>query len=215
VRTGLILIGLSLAVVGAGVIAAVVIPVPSPPVTETRSASLQNFTSGSWQYDLLHTVSASTASEYLNWSASGGNMSVSLSHAVACGSSLGWCEQGAPLVTWTNNASGTWKGAGPATALYVLAFRSDIPNGSVDFSAEFGETYRTLGPALPLAPFALAVAGGGVLLGIGGLATYLGLFLPSNALAPSGHPGDPELDPRLAGPDADPAAIEEELRFRS
>jgi hypothetical protein len=207
-----VLVGLSLAVVGAGVIAAVLTPVQSPPITQTRSTSLQNYISGSWQYDALHMVATSSASEFLEWNASG-PMSVTLYPAEPCTSTLGACPQGAQLAAWTDKPGGTWKGSGPATSVYLLAFLSDTPNGSANFSAELGETYRTLGPALPPAPFALAVAGGGVLLGIGGLATYLGLFLPSNALGP-GRPGDPELDPKLAGPDADPEAIEEELRFR-
>ncbi len=206
-------IGVVVAVVGAGVIAAVTIPVDSPPITETRSASLQNFTSGSWQTNVFHVIAATSASESLVWNASG-KMSVSLSVAVSCPSPPGWCEQGKPLVNWTNHTLGSWHAKASASALYVLAFLSDSPNGSVNFSAQFGETYRTLGPALPEAPYALAVGGGGVLLGIGGIATYLGLFLPGQPFAP-GAPGDPKLDPALAGPDADPEAIDEELRFRA
>jgi hypothetical protein len=214
VRTGLILIGVSLAIVGAGVITAVTTPVPSPPVTQSRSASLVNFTSSSRQFDVFHVPAVSFAEISFDWNATG-PMSVILSHAIACDSPLGWCEQGTPLVFWTSEPLGAWKGSGPTTSLYALQFLSDSPSGNVSFNATFAETYRTLGPALPAVPYALAVAGGGVLLGIGALGTYLGLFLPPNPLRSGRRAGDPELDPALVGPDADPAAIQDELKFHS
>lgn len=203
-------VGVALAVVGAGVIAAVSVSVPSPPISRTGSFSLDDFTSASWSSSLFAAVPTSSAGLSLLWDSSG-SMSVTLAAAAKCSSPPGWCEEGSALVNWTNTSHGSWNASGPSTSLYVLEFLSTGSSGSVNFSAEFNESYRTTGPALPPVLYGLAVAGGGVLIGIGGLATYLGLFLPTNPLGPT----DPALEPTGDADGLDPAAIEEELRFRS
>jgi hypothetical protein len=210
-RTGLVAVGVALAVVGAGVIAAVSVPVSSPPISRTGSLSLDGFDSSNWSSSLFAAVPASSAGLSLLWS-SNGPMSVTLSDAEKCdNNSAGWCEVGPSLAGWTDASNGSWAATGPARSLYVLGFLSAGSGSPVNFSAQFNESYRTTGPALPTLLYGLAVAGGGVLIGIGGLVTYLGLFLPTNPLAPA----DPALEPAGDLDGLDPAAIDEELEFRS
>jgi len=62
----------------------------------------------------------------------------------------------------------------------------------VNFSAEFTEHYRSSDLSLPPIPFAVTVAGGSILAGVGGVLLYLGLFLPSGVYAPYDEPSDNE-----------------------
>ena len=71
----------------------------------------------------------------------------------------------------------------------------DPGDAGLNFTSEFVESYPAPAHHLPLVPFALVVSGGSFLVGIGGLAIYLGVFLPSNVYgAPPPEEDDPSPD---------------------
>jgi hypothetical protein len=183
-----------MAIVGAGVVVAVVMPFGSATPAKTE---------GSWQASVIsgppdkHAVSTSptgSATVTFTW-----NSSVSVEvwwyQAGPCGGNAppgSWClVAGPPLATWAANTSGHWTDSGaPASAYCVLVENSG--SAPVNFSDQFVESYVDPLHHLPLLPFGLIVGGGALLVGIGGLAIYLGAFLPSGVY--QAVPGDEFAD---------------------
>ncbi len=210
-RTGLVIVGAALTLVGAAVIGAVSFPQESGPITKSGSVWVTSLNT-TWRTYPLSAVASGTATLKLTWSSSA-PVSVSWAQAEPCGSDQ-YCVVGNPLASWTGGMNGSWTESGSSGDLYVVGLAPASNNTSVNFTAVFQETYRTSFLALAPLPFALTVAAGGVLIGIGGLATYLGLFLSGN---PYRQP-PPDLPPwdeaDLEGA-VDSEAVQEELRYRT
>ncbi len=205
-----------MAIVGAGVVGAVSMPFGA--MTDSR-------TDHTWQssvapdshkkYD-MPVAPAGTASVRFSWNSTrpaevwwfaAGPCSDPPSNASA------WCLDGSAIVNWTGSTSGHWTASGPpATGYCVLV--DDDGSVSVNFTGEFVEAVPDPGHRLPMVPLALALSGGSMLVGIGALAVYLGVFLPSGVYRPKGprpsaedspefDEGDAPLDPD--GPSEPPA----------
>jgi hypothetical protein len=185
VRTGLLAVGAAMAIVGAGVVFAVTMPLVPAPASKTDRSWDVSLTADSWQSHDLVAASAGTASVTFNWNASKA-ADVDWYAIEPCSNSTplvriagqSWCIQGQALDKWTNLSSGNWTARGPPSIGYcVLVDNSGA--APVSFTAEFQESYHASGKRLPLVPMVLVVAGGSLLAAIGGIAAYLGAFLPA------------------------------------
>jgi hypothetical protein len=204
VRTGLIAVGAAFAVVGAGVIAAMTMTVPGPTATRTGDADVNQLAAGQARTMMMSAVATGAGSVSLSWWSST-PMQVAWYAAVACKSSdgTGWCLLGGPLANWTKTPNGDWSREGSVSGLYCL-WIEDPGNVSANFSASLVESYPTLTHVLPIVPLLWTMGGGSLLVGVGGMAVYLGIFLPSGVYsvplpaprAPAGGPEGPGRDER-------------------
>lgn len=193
-RPGLVAVGAVIALVGAGVIVAIIDPGDNPTVSRASEAYGQGLTTGSWRTFLLHTTVTSHASFSLTWYASA-STSVRLYAMYACSSSGGFCPLYPAIATWPGGVNASWSASGAAGAAYELWAEPAGISSTLNFSATFTETYRVGTLSLPLMAFAMAMAGGSVLVGIGGVVLYLGLFLPAGVYQSIDPPPPEELSP--------------------
>lgn len=180
--------GVAFALVGAAVIAGIVYPGDTPTVKQSSSADVVDLPGGQWRSFLLPAVGATPATLTISWTASAA-VNVSWYAVRACNMPTGTCVVTPPLKAWVENLSGRWSATGSAGTLYELLVYSAVGhNTTVDFSGTFTEQYRTGPLTLPMLPFLLTMAGGSLLAGVGAVALYLGLFLPSGVFAPFDRP---------------------------
>jgi len=210
-RSGLVAVGAAFAVVGAAVIVGVLYPGDSPTNGRTSLADANGLSPGSWRQFVLAATASNAATVTLNWTATTGNPStlasvnVSLYTARPCPPSTVPCAVDPALYTWTGSNGGQWSASGRAASTYLLYV--DDPAGqklSDNFTATFVEQYRLGGLPLPMVPFAVTMVGGGLLAGVGAVALYLGLFLPSGVYDAPPAWDEADLDPIPREPAADP-----------
>lgn len=181
-RPGLVAVGAAFALVGAGVILAVLWTEDAPTVPRSSTVAIDNLGAGNPALFTLNAAAAAYAQITLHWIASA-NVSVNWYLTVSCQSSTGWCIESAPAATWPSGTSGSWSHSGTAISVYVLAVQ-DASTSSVNFSASFLEKYQPAPLALPLLPLGIVLTGGSLLAGTGAVVLYLGLFLPSGVYSP-------------------------------
>jgi hypothetical protein len=182
VRGGLLVAGVAIAVVGAGLMVSLFF-LPGTP-TDTRSASdsiadLGANSSRSWTIPEEVAVSGTLQ---LSWTTSG-PANVYLSKTSTCPVGTGLCPVAPPIATWYGNLSGTWSLTGPVTAAYLLTV-TNPGHTPISFSGTLTETYVVPTAAQAVPAWALILLGGLVLLGIGAIAVFLGLFLPPGVYRP-------------------------------
>lgn len=199
-------IGAAIAVVGAGVIVAIVDPGSNPQLTRTSTAFADGLGTGDSRSFVLYATATDRATFSLVWLA-GGLMSVELYNAYSCRTPP--CITYPAIVVWPGDKNGSWSATGTAASEYELVVEpAGAPNGTFNFVANFTEKYRSEALSLPLMAFAVTMAGGSVLAGIGGVLLYLGLFLPAGVYRtvertePGGAAG---ISPRAPSGDGDPA----------
>jgi len=125
-------------------------------------------------------------------------VSVELYRTVPCGSPPGVCATGAAIVRWNSTESGRWSESG-TLSFPVLFDVQDVGQVMVTLQGTVVEMYSVGG--LPAWAFLSFIAGGGVLIGIGGLAVFFGLFLRGGVYSertrerppPDEYDGDEEL----------------------
>lgn len=138
-------------------------------------------------------------------------VSVEIYRTVPCGSPPGVCATGAAIVRWNSTESGRWSETG-SLSFPVLFDVQDVGQVMVTLEGTVVEMYSVGG--LPTWAFLSFIAGGGVLIGIGALAVFFGLFLrggvyrdlgrePPYADEFDGHEG-PDDDAELEGDDEGP-----------
>jgi hypothetical protein len=187
-----------MAIVGAGVVAAVVLPFSSASPSQTERSFQTYVGPGDWSEQALPAAAAGNAHVEFTWNASHAT-EVDWYVAWPCGGGKGWCIEGGPLAQWTGRTTGTWNTSGaPASGYCVMIV--DSGSQSVNFTGQFIESYSSdPGRHLPMVPLALVISGGSMLVGMGGLALYLGAFLPSgiydqgpaDEYAPPDEPDEP------------------------
>lgn len=185
-----------MAIVGASVVVAVSMPFGSMGSSETdRTWQTLVGPDTSAKHD-LPTTPVGNAAVRFSWNSTHA-AEVYWFAAGPCAQVAGWCLEGGPLANWTGNTTGHWTGSGaPASAYCVLV--EDPTSAPVNFSGELVESYSNAPHHLPMIPLVLIVGGGALLVGIGGLAIYLGLFLPSGIYqtpAPDDEGEDSPYDP--------------------
>jgi hypothetical protein len=211
VRTGLVAIGVALAVVGAGLsLSAFFEPaaLPSSGVNPLAAPNLQpNYSTTKIVW--LQNTSAGTLE--LTWVASS-NVNVSLYAATLClymgvGTRATYCLVGPPLATWASNSSGHWNTTGQISFPFLLNLQNSGPK-AVNVTAVFDEVWASASPRVPTWIFVSELAGGVLCITLGAIAIFLGLFLRSGiysqapsedaieeeGFVPRGEPGDDELE---------------------
>ena len=189
VRTGLVAVGAAIAIVGAGSILAVVLPFDGPDEQQVSTKEADGLApQAPWSTDFT-TVSSSQALVTFTWYASG-NAEVRWWSAAPCQNSEGYCVQGGPLQSWNGSLEGRWTTSGAPSTLYCV-WVNDNDTVPLNFSGHFQESYRTSIVPLGELGMALTLTGGSMLVGIGAIAVYLGLFLPGGTFGG----GEPELGP--------------------
>jgi len=195
VRTGLVILGSVIAIIGAGLIVTLFFLSGGPTTTSHFSFDDPGLSPHTDLPEVFALSSSSHVTVGLSWSSSG-PANVSLTPAAPCTGSIGACPVGPPVFNWTLNLSG--KGSVTANATeYILLVTNPGP-GPIKFSAVVTVDYQA-GAPLPAWGWGLIAIGGLTLLVIGGIAVFLGLFLPGGVYGPPGEPPDP-----LDGPEPPP-----------
>lgn len=200
-RTWLVVLGIVIAVLGASLVLSLFVLSGGGSTTTRVSPSVPSLASQSSQsWDILGTQSG-PATVTLSWTATA-PADVSLVPATPCNSTSGYCPVGNYSLNWT----AAERGKGTLTSVrapgYLLMVHN--PGGTtVSFSAAVSVTY---GPAsnVPTWTWGVIASGGIVLLVIGGIALFLGLFLAPGVYRPPGGTPDPVRHPSL--PPDDPEA---------
>ncbi len=203
-RPGLVAVGAAFALVGAGVIVAVLWAPDAPMVSRTHSAVVDSLAPGDWRQFTLSAVTSSSAELSVRWTASH-PVVVDLYYLFSCtNSSTGWCPPFSPIVSWFGNTSGNWTYNGSVVAYYLL-YVQGASNLSANFSSTFTEHYRPNTLTLEPLPLAMVLAGGSLLTGVGAVGIYLGLFLPTGVYSPLGGlpPDEPWREDDLGPEDLD------------
>ncbi len=194
-RPGLIAVGAALALVGAGLIYALVDPADAPYQTRSSDAAITDLAAGNWRTASLPTASSGHATFTFSWYSTE-PARVDLYSLYACKVPSGYCTALPALASWPGGANASWSATGSAGSMYeVWVEPVATANQSLNFSATLTERYPAGEFALPLPAFGIAMTGGGLLAGIGGVALYLGLFLPSGVY----REGEDEFGPGPGG----------------
>jgi hypothetical protein len=189
VRTGLLVAGAAVALIGAGVLLASLSFSTGPTSTQFDPVTLPSIAGHSYYEQQLVGVNESSATVSFTWAASK-NIVVAVYPSVACPHISGVCPSGTPVATWWDDA-GRWSASGSIT--FPLFLNLSNPNATAtSFSATFLETYTTSSLDNPTWNLFLPLIGAVVLIAIGGVAVFLGLFL-GKGVYPGRNP--PPLDP--------------------
>ncbi|HYA56866.1 MAG TPA: hypothetical protein VEH57_00130 [Thermoplasmata archaeon] len=195
-RTGLIVVGIGVALIGAGVVSSVALLPTSERVRQAWPSIEIVIGTNQSMARAFPVATAGGASEQfeLDW-ASTKSVSVSVYPAFACGAPLGACTNASTpsVVNWLLNSSGHWVAPGPLPEYYLVeAWNADPVAVNITYKAV--ETYSAPWAPLPSWATFSILLGGVVLLGIGGIATFLGLFLRPSVYDPNGpiSPLEPE-----------------------
>lgn len=191
-RSGLVAVGLALVVVGA-VVGYTGISIVGPTQSRgfTQALSVPNIMPFHQRVDVVHVTNSSSATFVVSWTSTQA-LNVTLYQGVPCGSSSGYCETAGPLAQWPSNTSGQWSHNGRVTDPYLLAIENLQPSNT-SLVGSLAESYPDGHGSAPTSTVLTILAGGVLLIAIGGLALFLGLFLRSGVYS------EPEsLSPRYA-----------------
>jgi hypothetical protein len=203
VRTGLLAAGVAVAVIGVGVLFASLSFSTGPTVTQYDPIEVSALQGHAYYTQELGGSNQSSANVDLTW-ASSQKLTVSVYQAVSCPGLNGVCPSGSALVDWYGD-SGHWSWSGSLS--FPLFLNLSNPNASpVAFAGTLLETYATSSLANPGWNLFLPLIGAAVLIAIGGVAVFLGLFLPKGVYSGDSSPGpyreeeDDDLDDLGSGP---------------
>jgi hypothetical protein len=176
VRTGLVVVGIAIAVIGGGLFFTLFFISGGPTSTTRLSFDNPDIPGHSSWVEVISPSTTSAISIGLSWSTSE-PANVSLTPASACtNNSLGVCPSGPPLFNWTYATSGHATSNSVNAAAYILAV-TDPWAGTLRFTGVVSVS-TPAGSLFPTWAWGLIALAGVVLLGIGGIALFLGLFLP-------------------------------------
>lgn len=175
VRKGLLIVGIGVAIVGATFIATIISLPPPPSQISAATLDVPYILDNSTATSEIAPASAPSANIYFSW-VSDYPIAVSLYDRLPCVPQHPSCTPTAPLVSWVRNASGNWTSSGGIDLpVYVVLTNNGSTPATV--SGTIVATYVPSTPYLPTWSLIALVTGALVLLGIGGVAIFLGLFL--------------------------------------
>jgi len=206
VRSGLVVLGLALALVGAGVtLTGLLAPVGSDSTHALlNSISAPNIAPNQTRVAVILMTNTSSGSLALSWSATN-SLTVKLFQGVRCTGESGYCAVGSALASWPANTSGSWNRTGPLAFPFLFSMYN-FALANLTLRGTLAESF-TVGPnSLPTWALAIILVGGVTLVAIGVIAVFLGLFLRSGvytqpeAVTPRyahelARPGDPLDEP--------------------
>ena len=191
-RPWLVAVGVALVVLGSAVIVGLLYPGDIPTLPVHSSEKVVDLDPGAWRSFAVSAVANGQATVTFNWTASAA-VNVSWFTAVPCAPAPNTCGNPPALRTWLGNVSGHWTRSGDSGALYEFVVEvSNATAHPVNFTASFSELYPGGQRSLPMLPFVITMGAGSLLVGMGGVVLYLGLFLPPGTFGPV---ADPELGP--------------------
>ncbi len=201
VRTGLTVVGIVIAVVGAAVFLTIVLDPPTTlhtTITPEKVYGPAEPTNVSVNNMAIYFPASPRASLFLIWS-SNGSIDASFYAGSACtfyNGSTGQCT-GNASASWSGASSGTWNTTAghPLACPCYLTLRNNEHAYPISVEALLLETYQQRVPALDTFSYVSVLFGSILLLGIGCLATFFGLFLPSGVFrrtVPDGLDDEPE-----------------------
>ena len=155
---------------------------PAPTDMRSSSVSVSDLGANATRTWVIPEVSANSGTLALGWNSSG-PASVSLWNAGPCPSAAALCPAGKPLVNWTGNVTGAWSMQGKLGSAYLVSV-SNFGHAPISVSASLTETYVVPTVSQEVPAWALILLGGLVLLAIGGVAAFLGLFLEQGVYRP-------------------------------
>jgi hypothetical protein len=198
VRTGLVILGSVVAVIGAGLIVTLFFLSGGPTTTSQLSFENPALAPHSVWPEVISRSSSSQVSVSVSWTASA-PANVSLTPAASCVGSLGACPIGPPVFNWTMVLSGKGTDASANASVYILEV-TNPGSTAIRFSAVVSVSYQP-GAPLPTWSWGVIAAGGVTLLAIGGIAVFLGLFLPGGVYDPPDElAGSPPIGPKRPPP---------------
>ena len=203
-RTGLVIVGSVVAILGGGLVITLFFLSGGTATTSGNSVQGVSLLPGS-PYDSVISPSTSVAASItLSWSSTG-PATVTLTPAFPCGDPVTYCIDGPPVFSWTNQTSGKATDSHANSSAYVLT-ASTFGTSGVRFSYGIIVAYQPSAP-VPVWAWWLIAGGGVVLLAIGGIAIFLGLFLPSGV-----YSGETIVDTGRRPLDLPPDEYEDEPR---
>jgi len=210
VRTGLVIVGVALAVVGAGLTLSAFFQPGAPSLTQINPLAAPNLQPGLPRTMVVWLENTTSGTLELNW-VSSSTVNVSVYQATSCGfvnanAHVEYCPQGAALVSWPSNSSGHWNTTG-AISFPLLLNLQNLGAKPVTVNAVFDEVWSSTNPGVPTWIFVSTLAGGVVCITLGAVAIFLGLFLRSGLYSPPprGDGPDPDdLDPEFDAGELDP-----------
>ena len=173
-RPGLVAVGVSLLVLGSATVAAVYL-IPAATPTSQDTTVIQPVYVGPHAAGERAVMGANTTAGTMrmSWNSTV-PLSVALYEGVTCPPS-GACSGGVPVANWSTVSSGMTTLTGRLVFPFELIWTNH--GGSAGgFHADAVETYHTT-TALPALTAVLVDGTAGALIGIGGIALFLGLFL--------------------------------------
>ena len=201
-------VGAVFALVGAAVIWAIAAPGDDSQNSRAATEAVDHLAGSSWRTFNVTAASSRSATLTINWTSTG-PVTVSWYATTSCSTPPHTCAVNPPLDSWSGEKSGRWSASGASGTRYLLYVEAwpTTDNGTVNFTATFNERYRASDLSLPTLAFAVTLAGGALLAGMGAVAVYLGLFLPTGVYGPFDDPGDlvdevPPTSPAPSSPEA-------------
>jgi hypothetical protein len=191
VRTGLLVVGAAIALVGVGVLVASLSLTSGGTLTRLDTVSLPVVPGHSSSTQLLGGENQSSATLVLTWTSSQ-YLQVEVYTPGPCPHTSGVCPNGPPVASWWSDG-GRWSVQGPAS--FPLIVNVTNPNStSSSFSMTLLET-AVPGTSNPGWLQYLPLVGAVVLFAIGGLAVFLGIFLRGGVYGGTGGARPPmDLD---------------------
>lgn len=174
-RKGLLVVGIGVAIVGATFIATLVSLPPPPSQISASTLQVPYVLDHSTTTSKIVPAAVASASVYFSW-VSDYPIAVSLYDRLPCAPGNQSCTPTLPLASWAQNSSGDWNSSSSIDLpVYVVLTNNGSTPATV--SGTVVATYVPSTPYLPTWSLIALVTGTLVLLAIGGVAIFLGLFL--------------------------------------
>ena len=175
-RPGLVAIGLALVAVGALVgYTGFSIQGTSQSTGFIRAISAPNIAPHQDRVLVVSVVNSSVGSFALSWSATAA-LNVSLFQGVPCNSVSRYCSSGPALAAWPGLATGNWSRSGAIVTPYLLSMEN-LGKANATLVGSMAESYPDGTRPPPTTTVLTVLAGAILLVAIGGMALFLGLFL--------------------------------------
>jgi hypothetical protein len=214
VRTGLVIVGVTLLIVGAGVTLSAFFEPGAPALSKVNPLAAANLEPGLPRTMIVWLQNTSSGTLQLNW-VSSSNVNVSVYRATNCAflgdaSQAKYCPAGPAVVSWPSNSSGHWSTSGAIAFPFLLNLQNTGAKVA-NVSAVFDESWASTSPPVPTWIFLSTLAGGIACISLGGVAIFLGLFLRSGVYDRD-EPDEPSPPSDSEPPyEADDAGLDEDL----
>ncbi|MCI4372380.1 MAG: hypothetical protein L3K02_01860 [Thermoplasmata archaeon] len=204
VRTGLVVIGVALAVVGAGLTLSAFFEPGAPSQTQVNPLTAPNLQPGLPRTMVVWLENTSSGTLELNW-VSSSDVNVSVYRGTNCGfvtsnTVVIYCPSGPALASWPSNSSGHWNISG-AISFPLLLNLDNLGSKVVNVNAVFDEVWASTSPSVPTWVFVSTLAGGVACISLGAVAVFLGIFLKGGVYSTVGRSEAPPSDDLDFGPD--------------